>query len=106
MAPDHRHSALGTTGSEGSTRNSIYGGPALSIRLLDHCAIKERDHAHNLDDLTVTLEVFMASCNRCGRCYRTQSPIDPPHPRTHHEERVTMLCGRDYPAEIQVEGAP
>ena len=46
----------------------------------------------NLDDLTTTVEVFMASCNRCGRCYRTQSPIDPPHPRTHHDLRVATLC--------------
>jgi hydrogenase-4 component H len=58
----------------------------------------------NLDDLTLTVEVFMASCNRCGRCYKTQTPIDPPHPRAYHEERVTLLCGRDFQAEGAAEG--
>jgi len=45
-----------------------------------------------VDDLVMTVEVFMASCNRCSRCYRTQTPIDPPHSRKFHEERITALC--------------
>ena len=45
-------------------------------------------------DLVMTVEVFMASCNRCGRCYRTQTPLDPPHPRSYHEARVAALCDR------------
>jgi len=44
------------------------------------------------EDLTMTVEVFMGSCNRCGRCYRTSTPIDPPHPRGFHGDRVTALC--------------
>jgi len=48
----------------------------------------------SLDDLMMTVEVFMGSCNRCGRCYRTQTPLDPPHLRAHHEQRVASLCGR------------
>jgi hydrogenase-4 component H len=46
----------------------------------------------NIDDLTMTVEIFMGSCNRCGRCYRTQTPLDPPHERSHHELRVEELC--------------
>ncbi|MGA9753154.1 MAG: 4Fe-4S binding protein [Acidobacteriota bacterium] len=45
-------------------------------------------------DLVMTVEVFMASCNRCGRCYRTQTPLEPPHPRAFHERRVEALCDR------------
>ncbi len=48
----------------------------------------------DLADLTLTVEIFMALCNRCGRCYRTQSPIDPPHPRAYHDQRVAALCYR------------
>lgn len=48
----------------------------------------------DVSDLTMTVEVFMASCNRCGRCYRTQTPLDPPHPRAFHDERVRALCDR------------
>lgn len=44
--------------------------------------------------LTMRVDVFMGSCNRCGRCYRTQTPLDPPHPRTHHEARVAAICDR------------
>ena len=50
---------------------------------------------NNIDDLTMLVEVFMGSCNRCGRCYRTQTPIDPPHPRAHHDEHVVDLCKWD-----------
>ena len=46
----------------------------------------------NLKDLLMEVEVFMGTCNRCGRCYRTQTPLDPPHPRSHHNERVAQLC--------------
>ncbi len=49
-------------------------------------------------DLTTVVDVFMGSCNRCGRCYRTQTPLDPPHPRTHHEARVEAICERYRPA--------
>lgn len=48
----------------------------------------------DLADLVTTVEVFMSSCNRCGRCYRTQTPLDPPHPRLHHDVRVEDLCQR------------
>lgn len=44
--------------------------------------------------LTMTVDVFMGSCNRCGRCYRTRTPLDPPLPRTHHEARVAAICDR------------
>jgi len=47
--------------------------------------------------LTMTVDVFMGSCNRCGRCYRTQTPLDPPHPRLHHEARVEAICERYKP---------
>ncbi len=50
---------------------------------------------NDLKDLLMEVEVFMSSCNRCGRCYRTQTPLDPPHPRSHHEERVARLCRWD-----------
>jgi hydrogenase-4 component H len=58
----------------------------------------------SLSDLVMTVEVFMASCNRCGRCYRTQTPLDPPHPRAHHGHRVEAICeewgvGRKKPVE-------
>jgi len=46
----------------------------------------------NLGDLRMEVEVFMGSCNRCGRCYSTQTPLDAPHPRGHHDERVAELC--------------
>ncbi len=46
----------------------------------------------SVGDLVMTVEVFMASCNRCGRCYRTQTPLDPPHSRKFHEDRITALC--------------
>jgi len=60
-----------------------------------------------LADLVMTVEVFMASCNRCGRCYRTQTPLDPPHPRVYHDSRVDAICdkwseGREKPAEGRV----
>jgi hydrogenase-4 component H len=55
----------------------------------------------NLKDLLMEVEVFMGTCNRCGRCYRTQTPLDPPHPRSHHDERVAQLC--DWK---EGEGAP
>jgi len=45
-----------------------------------------------LDDLRLTVDVFMASCNRCGRCYRTRTPLDPIHPRPFHDGRVEALC--------------
>ena len=48
-------------------------------------------------DLTMTVEVFMASCNRCGRCYRTQTPLDPPHVRAFHEKRLEALCEKYRP---------
>ena len=47
--------------------------------------------------LTMTVDVFMGSCNRCGRCYRTQTPLDPPHPRAHHVARVEAICERYRP---------
>jgi len=43
-------------------------------------------------DLLLTVDVFMASCNRCGRCYRTRTPLDPVHPRLFHDRRVEALC--------------
>jgi hydrogenase-4 component H len=48
-------------------------------------------------DLTMTVEVFMGSCNRCGRCYRTITPLDAPYPRTHHEARLEAICDRYRP---------
>jgi hydrogenase-4 component H len=58
-------------------------------------------------DLTMTVEVFMASCNRCGRCYRTQTPLDPPAPRAYHERRVQALCDKwkDIPVAPGKEAA-
>jgi len=47
---------------------------------------------NNIEDLTMVVEVFMGSCNRCGRCYLTQTPLDPPHPRAYNCERATRLC--------------
>jgi hydrogenase-4 component H len=48
--------------------------------------------AGSRDDLTMSVEVYMGSCNRCGRCYSTQGPLDPPDPRPVHEARVAALC--------------
>ncbi len=48
----------------------------------------------DIADLMMTVEVFMASCNRCGRCYRTQTPLDPPAPRAYHDTRVQALCDK------------
>jgi ferredoxin len=48
-------------------------------------------------DLTMAVDVFMGSCNRCGRCYRTQTPLDPPHPRLHHQAHVEAICERYRP---------
>jgi hydrogenase-4 component H len=45
-------------------------------------------------DLAMVVDVFMGSCNRCGRCYRTQTPLDPPIPRLHHAARVEAICER------------
>jgi hydrogenase-4 component H len=59
----------------------------------------------DIADLTMTVEVFMASCNRCGRCYRTATPLDPVHARLFHDERVAALCDRwkDAPARSAEE---
>jgi hypothetical protein len=51
----------------------------------------------DIADLTMVVDVFMGSCSRCGRCYRTQTPLDPPHPRLHHQERVEAICERYRP---------
>lgn len=51
----------------------------------------------DIADLTMVVDVFMGSCNRCGRCYRTQTPLDPPHPRLHHQARVEAICERYAP---------
>ncbi len=48
----------------------------------------------DIGDLTATVEVFMGSCNRCGRCYRTSTPLDPPHVRPFHDDRVAALCDK------------
>lgn len=58
-----------------------------------------------IEDITFTVEVFMASCNRCGRCYRTQTPLDPPHARAFHTERVAALCDKwkEAPADAVKE---
>ncbi len=58
----------------------------------------------DIADLTMTVELFMGSCNRCGRCYRTQTPIDPPHPRLHHQNRVERLCERAEAAAARAAG--
>ena len=50
----------------------------------------------DIDDLTTEVDVFMGSCNRCGRCFKTQTPLDPAHPRAHHEARVAGLCARAW----------
>lgn len=47
-----------------------------------------------IGDLTMVVDVFMGSCNRCGRCYRTKTPLDLAHPRLHHEARVEAICER------------
>jgi hydrogenase-4 component H len=62
----------------------------------------------DISDLLMTVEVFMASCSRCGRCYRTQTALDPPHPRAFHAGRVDALCDRwrDHPAEPVREARP
>jgi hydrogenase-4 component H len=52
-------------------------------------------------DLLMTVRVFMGSCNRCGRCYRTQTPLDPPHPRQYHDQRVEALCDNRKEREIK-----
>jgi len=59
----------------------------------------------DIGDLTATVEVFMGSCNRCGRCYRTSTPLDPPHVRPFHDERVAALCDKwkDAPVESTKE---
>jgi hydrogenase-4 component H len=51
----------------------------------------------DIGDLAMVVDVFMGSCNRCGRCYRTQTPLDPPHPRLHHQARVEAICERYRP---------
>jgi hydrogenase-4 component H len=63
---------------------------------------------NDLSDLRMTVEVFMASCNRCGRCYRTQTPLDVPHARTYHDRRVEALCDKwkDAPEETCKEVRP
>lgn len=48
-------------------------------------------------DLAMTVDLFMGSCNRCGRCYRTRTPLDAPYPRLHHEARVEAICERYRP---------
>ncbi len=48
----------------------------------------------DISALTMTVDVFMGSCSRCGRCYGTQTPLDPPHPRAHHQARVAAICDR------------
>lgn len=48
----------------------------------------------DIRDLTMTVDVFMGSCNRCGRCYRTVTPLDEPYPRSHHEARLEAICER------------
>jgi hydrogenase-4 component H len=67
----------------------------------------------DIGDLTMTVDVFMGSCNRCGRCYRTQTPLDPPHVRAHHDRRVDALCdvwaragGEPAGPPAQEEGTP
>ena len=55
-----------------------------------------------IGDLTMTVDVFMGSCNRCGRCYRTQTPLEPPHPRRHHQARVEAICEKYRPADAAV----
>jgi hydrogenase-4 component H len=70
--------------------------PEEAVKMTDQFETATND----LKDLLMEVEVFMGSCNRCGRCYRTQTPLDPPHLRRFHEERVDQLC--DWTGE----GAP
>ena len=57
----------------------------------DERGVRDR-HRPTSATCTLTVDVFMASCNRCGRCYRTQTPLDPPHPRPFHDGAVEALC--------------
>jgi hydrogenase-4 component H len=61
---------------------------------------------NDIGDVKTTVEVFMGSCNRCGRCYRTQTPIDPAQPRAHHDHRVAALCNRDLAGHGKEGSAP
>lgn len=43
------------------------------------------------NDLLVIHHVYMGTCSRCGRCFATQTPIDPPDYRVFRDVRLKRL---------------
>lgn len=65
--------------------------PERAIEMSDNFETATDD----VNDLRVIHHIYMASCSRCGRCYSTQSPIDPPHRRPYRDVRLSKLGIKD-----------
>jgi hydrogenase-4 component H len=46
---------------------------------------------NDIKDLLLVHHIYMATCSRCGRCFSTQTPIDPPDFRSYRNIRLKKL---------------
>src|SRR4030042_2597898 len=61
--------------------------PEKAIEMSDNFETATNDR----NDLVVVHHIYMATCSRCGRCFSTNTPIDPPDFRSYREVRLKKL---------------
>jgi hydrogenase-4 component H len=67
-------------------------------RCADVCPEKAIEMSENFEtatndikDLRVVHHIYMATCSRCGRCFSSQTPLDPPDYRSFKRTRLNRL---------------